>query len=66
MGPRLLPVIFLGYRRDANTYVIGLENGEIVESRAVTRRPMADRWKGELVEAITDTPWTTRTREAAT
>ena len=46
MGPRLLPGIFLGYRRDANTYVIGLENGEMVESRAVTRRPMDDRWKG--------------------
>jgi hypothetical protein len=65
MGPRFLPGIFLGYRRDANTYVLGLENGEVVESRAVTRRPMADRWKGELVEAITDTPWTTRTRAPA-
>ena len=65
MGPRLLPGIFLGYRRDANTYVVGLENGEMVESRAVTRRPMDDRWKGELVESITDTPWTTRTRAPA-
>ena len=65
MGPRLLPGIFLGYRRDATTYVIGLENGEMVESRAVTRRPMADRWKSELIEAITDTPWTMRTRTPA-
>ena len=65
MGPRLLPGIFLGYRRDANTYVIGLENGKMTESRAVTRRPMADRWKGELVEGITDTPWTTRTTAPA-
>jgi hypothetical protein len=30
MGPRLLPGIFLGYRMDANTYVFGLENGEVV------------------------------------
>ena len=65
MGPRLLPGIFLGYRRDANTYVVGLANGEMVESRAVTRRPMEDRWKSELVEAITATPWTTRPRAQA-
>lgn len=65
MGPRLLPSIFLGYRGDANTYVIGLENGKMVSSRAVTRRPMADRWEGELVEGIAETPWTTRTTAPA-
>ena len=57
MGPRLCPGISFGYRRGANTYVVGLANGEMVEPRAVTRRPMEDRWNLDDAKNVKATPW---------
>ena len=48
--------IFLGYNRDANTYMVGTPNG-IAMSRAIQRRPMEDRWDASAITALQATPW---------
>ena len=65
MGPRLMEGVFLGYKRESNSYRVYSKDGEVVESRAIQRKPMQDRWSAEDVESITSTPWTMRTREQA-
>ena len=65
MGPRLMEGIFLGYKRESNSYRVYTANGEVVESRALQRKPLQDRWSAEGIEAIASTPWSLRTREAA-
>ena len=60
MGPRLRDGIFLGYKRSSNSYVVADERGNVVESRAVQRRPMEQRWDRASIESLTTTPWNLR------
>ncbi len=60
MASRMLPGIFIGYSRVSNTYRIAVSSGEIVESRAIQRRPLEDRWRVEELKAVSATPWSIR------
>jgi hypothetical protein len=64
ISDRWLPGIFLGYRRDSNSYVMATDEG-IVISRATQRKPLENRWDEAAISGITATPWSTRTRRAA-
>ena len=65
MAPRLLEGTFLGYKRSANTYLVANHNADIVEPRAVQRRPIQERWSAEILTEISATPWSNRPREPA-
>ncbi len=64
MASRMLPGVFLGYNRLSNVYRVAVSTGEMVESRALQRRPMEDRWKAEELEAVTATPCSLRNIDA--
>ena len=63
MASRMLPGMFLGYSRLSSAYRIAVSTGEIVESRAIQRRPLEDRWKVEELKAVSATPWSLRSVE---
>ena len=60
MGPRLKEGMFVGYKRHSNSYLIIDKSGDVVESRAVQRKPIEQRWLAETVEAVKVTPWSLR------
>ena len=55
--------VFLGYNRESNAYLLANDDG-VVTSRAVMRRPIENRWRADLVESITATPWSWRAAAA--
>ena len=65
MGPRLRDGVFLGYKLSSNSYIVADEQGNVVESRAVQRRPMEQRWDRAAVESLTITPWSLRETSGA-
>ena len=60
LGPRLYPGTFVGYHKASNTYRVITEEGDLVKTRGLMRRPLADRWHPEVLEKITVTPWSLR------
>ncbi len=65
MGPRQYVGNFLGYNKTSNSYRILTEDGEITKARALTARPIQDRWDAEKFANVVVTPWSTRKREDA-
>ena len=65
MGPRSHPGIFVGYHRGSNSYKVIAEDGSLVRTRGILRRPMADRWRAEALKAICATPWELRPKQDA-
>jgi hypothetical protein len=61
MGSRQGGGVFLGYKRDSNQYIIGVDHG-IKTSRSVQRLPIADRWTESAITAIQATPWNVHER----
>jgi hypothetical protein len=61
--------VWLGKRWKSAEHLVH-ENGEVIHCRAVSRKPLEERWDGPAIEAITATPWRLRpssddaTREA--
>ncbi len=60
MGPRQHPGIFLGYHKTSNSYRVATNDGNVIKTRSILRRPYADRWRAEDIKAITATPWSLR------
>ena len=56
----MYPGMFLGYHTYSNSYLILNEEGKIVKSRALQRRPFPDRWRAEELQACVATPWSWR------
>ena len=65
MGPRLREGTFLGYKRQSNSYVTADEQGNVVETRAMQRKPMEHRWSKEAIESLKVTPWNLRSTHKA-
>ena len=65
MGPRQHPGIFLGYHKGSNSYRVATTDGNVIKTRSILRRPIADRWRAEDIKAITATPWSLRAPKRA-
>ena len=48
--------VFLGYNRNANTYIVATGAG-VVYPRSLMRTPFAERWKHEAIAGVRATPW---------
>jgi hypothetical protein len=59
MSYRWLQGIFLGYRRENSSYVVGTDTG-VAYSRALQRRPVENRWSEEAASRLSATPWKSR------
>ncbi len=59
MGAQQREAVFLGYSRSSNTYVLGTPDG-LAHSRSITRRPIAERWRPDLMAELKTTPWSSR------
>ena len=61
MGTRWLEVVFLGFNRSSNKYIIATEDG--VEScRSLYRKPIENLWMAERILQLKSTPWLLRER----
>ena len=47
------------------THIVAVSAGEVVEVRAVARRPLMERWSREELEALRATPWAWKCPEGA-
>ncbi len=59
MGTQWREAVFLGYSRNANTYIVGNIHGTVA-TRSLMRRPMDNRWSRERLAQIRATPWSER------
>ncbi len=64
MMPRMFPGVFVGYHYTSNSYRVATPDGNVIRTRSLLRRPIADRWSAEAITGITATPWSLRTSEA--
>jgi hypothetical protein len=60
MGPRMFPGTFIGYHLSSNSYRVINNNGDVIKTRGIMRRPLADGWNAETIENISATPWSLR------
>ena len=65
MSARWVGGIFVGYNRKSNSYRIIDDNGDVQRSRALARKPMAERWSVEALSEIKATPWSIMPRDGA-
>jgi hypothetical protein len=56
--------VFMGYNRNANTFIIMTDDGK-VEARSLVRRPAANRWSAYRLAAVKATPWSPREKAEA-
>jgi hypothetical protein len=56
--------VFMGYTRNANTFIIMTDDGK-VEARSLVRRPEANRWSADRLASIKATPWSLREKAEA-
>ena len=54
----------LGYSHLSNTYLVATEEGDVIKTRSVLRRPEGDRWDLEKIKGIVVTPWSLRASSA--
>ena len=59
MGATQAEDTFVGYNRNANTFIIMADDGK-VEARSLVRRPEPNRWSADRLAAIKATPWSFR------
>ena len=59
MGATQAEGTFVGYNRNANTFIIMADDGK-VEARSLVRRPEPNRWSADRLAAIKATPWSFR------
>ena len=52
--------VFLGYNRSSNTFVVGTDDGRIVEPRSIARRPERQRWDIAKLSAVQVTPYASK------
>ena len=60
MGTKWGSGTYVGHDRGSNAYIIASHDKGIVHTHAVQRRPLDERWSKEVIEAITETPWSLR------
>ena len=56
MGARMHIGTFLGFHKTSNTYRVLNAAGDVVKTRGLLRRSLADRWQPEVLKNITATP----------
>ena len=61
MGSRLGGGVFLGYKRDSNQYLVGVDTG-VTSARSILRNPQADRWPETAITSVKATPWSLHER----
>ncbi len=61
MGVQGREAIFLGYSKSSNTFIVGNGDG-VVQTRSVTRRPLSERWRADVLAELQATPWSIRER----
>ena len=61
VGERWLPGLFVGYKKDSNSYIMATATGTVT-SRAVQRRPLENRWDEGAISQLATTPWEQRPR----
>ena len=44
--------VFLGYSRSSNTFVVGTDDGRIINARSISRRPERQRWDPDRLAAV--------------
>ena len=59
MGTQWREGIFLGYDRGNHTYIVGTTFGA-AWTRALTRRPVNNRWSSDKLASLRATPWSER------
>ena len=59
MGSKWQEGVFLGYSRSSNAYVVATADG-VRNTRALYRRPAANRWNHQKISDISSTPWSMR------
>ena len=64
MGPRMRPGTFVGFARHTNAYKVIDDDGKLIQTRGILRRPLGDRWDPAALGRITTSPWSTRDQQA--
>ncbi len=64
MGATQAEGTFVGYSRNANTFVVMTDEGK-VEAHSLVRRPEPNRWSADKLAAIKSTPWSFREKPEA-
>ena len=57
LEPRWLSGIWLGRRWGSHAHLVYSQLNKVVESYAIQRRPMAERWSREEIEGVKTYPW---------
>ena len=52
MAARMFLGIDLGYHHTSNTFRVANAEGYVIKVRAIMRRPVADRWRADLITAM--------------
>ena len=65
LGARWEDGIWLGRRWGTMTHIVAVSADEVVEVRAVARRPFLERWSREELQALKATPWAWKCPERA-
>jgi hypothetical protein len=55
--------VFVGFNRTNHTFIVSLEDGQLVSARSETRRPAQDRWDADALARVRAMPHEVKSRQ---